>query len=319
MKVKEKIKNNKRFLLGILVGLLISGGSVYAASIISKDVSYDNSSSKLTSTNVQGAIDELYKTATDKIAAAKKECPTGYECKKETKKICKAATGLHMDSQGNTIGSIPSGYLKPGDAFDCDVNGDGVYNPETERFYYISDYYNTSTKKFESDTAVLLYYNNVSGGEPNNSDTFAYSETAGLDQGPEKAMEQLPSNEQWKGIKLKNEDRVILDANGETCTNFSYSGKSARLLTNKEIERDCKISTPMNEEYSFLFENTKGFSDSNIPYYWLEERTDENHAFLVSSTTKSVVSTSGQMPWGNVCNGSGVRPAIEVSKDNISY
>ena len=99
MKVKEKIKNNKRFLLGILVGLLISGGSVYAASIISKDVSYDNSSSKLTSTNVQGAIDEVYKTAIDKVAEAKKECPDGKICKNA---ICKRATTLHTEICSNS-------------------------------------------------------------------------------------------------------------------------------------------------------------------------------------------------------------------------
>ena len=27
-----------------------------------------------------------------------------------------------------------------GDAFDCDVNGDGIYDSETERFYYITDF-----------------------------------------------------------------------------------------------------------------------------------------------------------------------------------
>lgn len=68
MKIKSFIKDNKKIFIGILIGMLISSGSVYAASIISKDVSYDNSNSKLTSTNVQGAIDEVYKTATDKVA-----------------------------------------------------------------------------------------------------------------------------------------------------------------------------------------------------------------------------------------------------------
>ena len=49
----------------ILGGFLISGVAVYAAGTFpSNDVTYDNSSSGLSSTNVKGAIDELYKQCT---------------------------------------------------------------------------------------------------------------------------------------------------------------------------------------------------------------------------------------------------------------
>lgn len=41
-----------------------------------------------------------------------------------------------------------------GDAFDCNVNGDGTYNQVTESFYYVTD--------LDSNTVVLVYYNNVS-------------------------------------------------------------------------------------------------------------------------------------------------------------
>ena len=112
--------------------------------------------------------------------------------------ICKRATTLHTEectqtdatnycsgvgyttsgSKGTSTikyGNLgTSGTLTSGDAFDCDVNGDGVYDSNTERFYYVSDYYNTSTKSFESDTAVLIYYNNVSSGNSNNKTTYAY-------------------------------------------------------------------------------------------------------------------------------------------------
>ena len=58
----KKIFNNKIFVF-ILGGLLFSVVSVYAVTYFpSNQVTYDNSSSKLSSTNVQGAIDELYKT-----------------------------------------------------------------------------------------------------------------------------------------------------------------------------------------------------------------------------------------------------------------
>ena len=96
----------------------------------------------------------------------------------EKKVICKRATTLHTEeciwndqagfcsgagytttgSKGTTTityGNLgTSGTLTSGDAFDCDVNGDGVYDPSTERFYYVSDYYNTGTKSFESDIPI---------------------------------------------------------------------------------------------------------------------------------------------------------------------
>lgn len=59
--VKEKIIKNKKYILGIITGILISGTTVYATTVISAvNVSYSNTTSSLSSTNVQEAIDELY-------------------------------------------------------------------------------------------------------------------------------------------------------------------------------------------------------------------------------------------------------------------
>ena len=92
--------------------------------------------------------------------------------------ICKRATTLHTEicNQANTsdycsgggyatgdtvtYGNLgTSGTLTSGDAFDCDVNGDGTFDPTTERFYYVSD----KDADSSSDYATLIYYNNVSG------------------------------------------------------------------------------------------------------------------------------------------------------------
>ena len=55
------LKKNYRFIIGIVIGILLTGTSVYAANTIySKNVTYDNSNSKLSSSNVQDALDELY-------------------------------------------------------------------------------------------------------------------------------------------------------------------------------------------------------------------------------------------------------------------
>ena len=55
------IKNNIKIIVGIIIGILFSGISVYALNLSSSSVEYDNSSSGLTSTNVKDAIDELYR------------------------------------------------------------------------------------------------------------------------------------------------------------------------------------------------------------------------------------------------------------------
>ena len=60
-KISKFIKNNYKFLIGVIVGLLLPGTGVYAANTIySKNVTYDNSNSGLSSVNVQDALDELY-------------------------------------------------------------------------------------------------------------------------------------------------------------------------------------------------------------------------------------------------------------------
>lgn len=65
----------KYYVLGLISMAIITGGIVYASGLISGlDVSYDNTETGLTSTNINGAIDELY----DMMDT---HCPSGYKCK----------------------------------------------------------------------------------------------------------------------------------------------------------------------------------------------------------------------------------------------
>ena len=58
---KSIIKNNSKLLLGIIIGIAISGTGVYATILYaSSDVGYDNTGSGMSATNVQDALDELY-------------------------------------------------------------------------------------------------------------------------------------------------------------------------------------------------------------------------------------------------------------------
>ena len=249
----------------------------------------------------------------------------GVEIKEENKKVvCKRAekTTLHTDGT-HTFGNknVIERTLTSGDAFDCDVNGDGTYDENTERFYYVTD--------MDDSTAVLIYYNNVSKGKPNNSTTYAYDSSGENWHGPRTAIEQLPSTSEWKNVSLKNSTRAILNENGGNTTkgetlpdSFSYAEKAARLLTAQEINKACGIKvgkwiTGELDTCNYLMENTK-YSNASIGNYgyWLENaRSDHSDiAWLVSGFDRIVGSNTV-----NTAGDCGVRPAIEVLKSNIEY
>ena len=264
----------------------------------------------------------------------------------EKKVICKRATTLHTEectqtdvtnfcsgagytttgTKGTTTityGNLgTSGTLTTGDAFDCDVNGDGVYDSNTERFYYVTDMNDT--------TAVLIYYNNVSAGNPSNTKNYAYDSSGENWHGPRTAIAQLPTTSQWTNVRLTNDVRSITtNAGGNTTTggttpsNFSYAGYAARLLTIQEVRQGTGITSIPTwkvgelDNFTYLLENTKFASNSNSAWaWWLENARSDNsaHAWLVGGDYRNVninaVSSDG---------GYGVRPAIEVLKSDISY
>ena len=78
-------KNNKKLVLGILIGTIISGTIVYAATITASNIAYNNSQSGLQATNTQAAIDELKAKANNTWCKdgfeKKNETSSGYECK----------------------------------------------------------------------------------------------------------------------------------------------------------------------------------------------------------------------------------------------
>ena len=72
-------KSFKYILVTVITMIILTIASVYASSTINgSQVTYDNTSSKLSSTNVQGAIDEIYSSVNSKTT-----CPDGYFCKEK--------------------------------------------------------------------------------------------------------------------------------------------------------------------------------------------------------------------------------------------
>ena len=342
--MKKKITRKVVIILSIII-FILSGSVVYAAILFdSSNVDYNNANSGLSSSKVQDAIDELDSLIPAASDPTENPCTSNFNCTSTAPK-CKrvtSASSLHtetcqqssnycaaVEGNGNTItyGRAKSlgTPLEPGDAFDCKVSTTGTYS---ERFYYVSDYYDTTTKSFNSDVGVLIYSNNTVNGSASPS-AAAYDSSNENWHGPQTAVTHLPSTDTWNNISLYKTERQILTQNNYTSTSggtlptaFSYSGKAARLLTYQEVYQACYNTTTAItsngglSNCNFLFEKTK-YSVSSNPTSgpWLETP-------YVSNSSRVYNATSGTryVEYSTASNASrGVRPTIEVLKSDISY
>ena len=298
----------------------------------------------------EGSDNQDVTTLSDDNCPGNKNIPVG------SNTVCKRAIKLHQElCRGNGCSSM--GYsttgsqgteivkygncgtrgetIENGDAFTCDVNGDGFFDELTERFYYVSDYYDTTNKSFDSSTAVLVYYNNTDGIYASNKSVAKYYETAESWNGfGEELKNKLPTTNQWSNVSLKNTNRAILaefktthDGSSITVqenthnlpTSFSYDGYAARLLTAKELMSSCGLSEVGNTVTSelnscyYLNENTMFATNSiNINGYWLETPTDNGYILFVLGYNNMVVFNPPDY------TSLGVRPVIEVPKTKIA-
>ena len=239
--------------------------------------------------------------------------------KAEDNLLCKRATELHKVStkaHGNvTFGNLgTNNILAPGDAFDCDVNGDGVYNPENERFYYVSDLAGNN------NYVVLLYYSSVKAGMPgvqkSKYDRFGHART----NGPLNASEELPTVNQWSNVSLTNNTRMIKDEKGNEYVEFTYKNSeninyAARFLTYDEVVTACPNAATSVDSCLWLLDQTYYVNDTLINAFWLEtlDSSTDNVAFVISGYDADLSSRSATGMYNEV----GVKPAIEVPISRI--
>ena len=224
--------------------------------------------------------------------------------------VCRPATTLHTSGQ-TEFGQIPTGSsLSAGDAYDCDVNGDGTFDSVNERFYYLTD---TSNGK-----AVFIFSNNTS--QVNNNATPICSATAvnyapTFTEGPNTAIGELPTTTQWSNVNIYTEPRTITNQSGTTVlSDYVYTEKAARFATLDEIK--AATSSSLNETanelaaYTFLLENTASYGSGCRSNYWLETTNSNGGAVRINGAAAA-------QSLGHATGSSGVRPVIEVPYDSI--
>lgn len=223
---------------------------------------------------------------------------TYYAHWEEIKPLCKKATTIHSqvcsrtDGKGCTAagyavgdeifyGNIPYNYTS-GDAYTCDVNGDGIYNEATERFYYL---------RTLNNKAVLIYSANFGdSGSIDNANIFVYSD----------ARTYLPTSSIWGNVP-EISDGVI-----------------TRFTTRDDLFAACP-NCNQTTEYSladciYILENT-GFVTSDKTKgrsaIWMEPIFNQENEtrYRYRGDTVNVVT----IPAADIdTSKNGVRPVIEV-------
>lgn len=216
-----------------------------------------------------------------------------------TEGYCKA--GHRKDSI--TFGQIgTSGKLASGDAFDCDVNGDGTYDAATERFYYVSD--------LNSSTAILIYYTYTNRYPYNAQSSNSYS-------GPITAVVALPTTTKWSNISLVQKTSQIYNHSGgttvvdssnktHTLPKYTYT-TAARLLTLTEYNKITNTD---------IFWENFGNMDPNC--VWLNTPLASGGGSQVMAVYNPSYTSIATMPY-SVSTSCAVKPVIEVSKGLIVY
>ncbi len=213
---------------------------------------------------------------------------TGYTVMNYSTDPPTVATAGTKDTSDIVYGNISDGdSVQKGDAFDCDVNGDGDYDSNTERFYYI---------RSTDDKAILIYSNNFQDGAPGYTKNYNYVP----------AIAQLPTTQQWTALT-------------DVATTYD-NNRIARFLNIEDLSSACNITSLSNnltfpETCSFMLENTSYYAPNDtiaMSGVWTEVTNgDDSKAFRIHSSTLKFT-YMGKDSSKNVA-----RPIIEIPIDQL--
>ena len=296
-KIKGFVKKNYKVVIGIIIGITISIG-IGVSAVATKDITYDNSKSGLTSTNLQGAIDEVYKKTDirnyDNIVSAytynSSTCVTGEEetCVKTT---CYKST---------TAGSCPAGTIIKYKVNDTDI----------VTFHVMYDNGTTMTMQSQKNTVNNTMWISAADYATENTDSTSCSNTSCNDEGPMTVLVALErATRGWTNVNDQTytmgttvfKDNAFTGCYYNSCTTNTYTldarTAKARMITTQEITNlgctDAAKSCP-NWMNNYLYNSTSyggTVSDSSTDPttgspnygYWTMSAysSSKNHAWYV--------------------------------------
>ena len=294
MKLKIKKEYIKTNLIGfIIAGIIVSGVVVCAAvTFPSNEVSYSNTESGLNSNNVQGAIDELYKTCKGIISVGGKDIET-----------VTSGDGLYADEYEDGKytykGANPNNYV--------------TFNNETAGWRIIS---------INSDGIIKIMRDASIGNrawDSSNSNNWArpaslntYLNSTYYNSLNSTAQSQIVTKDWSIGAVTWNNNDLADQINDENGT--KWNGKVALITVSEYIRSNSNQSGcgthSLNQSNYSNCKNTTWMQNSSISYWWtLSPRASySNVSFRMFS--------SGNVNSGNVSSSNGaVRPTITLSPE----
>ena len=290
-RIVKHLKNRTKIIIAFILGIIISGGGVYAATVIAaSSVGYSDNAS-LGATNVQDAIDKLNTKATTKIAEAKKECPDGY--------ICEKVPSFKDDSWSTIAANVKAGKASAYQVGDTKTVDMGSLGTHTVRVANTSTCTNGETSKTACGF-VVEFADIVSTQKMNSTNTnvggWPASELKTYVNGT--IYNSLPSD-------LQNviATTTVVSGHGSTSgeANFTSSDK-LYLLSTKEVwgkdgtSNTIKYDTAEAETRQLDYYKNKGVTTSNYSgaikqyngsnyYWWLRsaKSNNTNYFFIVDS------------------------------------
>ena len=305
--MKNKFKKNYKFILGTIFGVIISASSAFAVSVLTGDkIPYDNTNSKLSSTNVKDAIDEVNTRATKKVEEAKASCPDGYICSKPSFK----------DESWETIAAnVKAGKASAyqvGDTKEIDMGSLGTHtvriaNTSSCTYEYASE----TTCGFVVEFADIISYQQMNSTQTN---VGGWPASAMRTYVNETVYNLLPSD-------LQNviATTTVVSGHGSTSgeTNFTSSDK-LYLLSQVEVWNYTPFDTSKSKTRQLDYYKNKGVTKSNCSgaikqyngsaYWWWLRSAD-------SSDARSFFKVSSSGNWGddNATKTYGVSPAFRIA------
>ena len=267
-----------------LLGLILSGSVVYAATLIAKDITYDNSRSRLKTnnnedvTNVQDAIDALYNKANSGGG----------------KTIC-----TYVNSEyGNA-----SDHYSIGTKYECDP-GDG-----TLRNFYILEVKGDGVDLImdrnitQGSSATTMSWNNAMKYIDSNNLKTTWKDVAKVDLPSAQAIADAVGNSSWKAVDSAS-TWWCLASKGQDSQSPPY------------------CNTSQAQAYNWLYDYTRecngcthSLSEGDAYGYWTRDAVNE------TTTARAWSADSGgflsNIDVSNTAN-DGVRPVITILKSNLS-